>query len=95
MKDSFENIRAEREAPSFRRHQPNQYAGLWKQIALGIIVGGSVLSLIGTLLWLISVGALLGGMNIALPPPLSRHTSRGCDRSSRAKDTLKKTSRIC
>jgi hypothetical protein len=69
VKESFENIRAEREAPAFRRHQPNQYAGLWKQIALGIIVGGSVLSLIGTLLWLISVGALLGGMTIALPQP--------------------------
>ncbi|MEK0362178.1 hypothetical protein [Pseudomonas sp. CBC3] len=40
MKDDFDNIRAERETPyRIAAISLNNYAGLWKQIALGIVVG--------------------------------------------------------
>jgi hypothetical protein len=48
MRDSFDNIRAERETP-YRPAAPqtNKYAGLWKQVAIGVVVGHLSLGLIG------------------------------------------------
>ncbi|WP_312958333.1 hypothetical protein [Stutzerimonas nitrititolerans] len=40
MRDDFDNIRAERETPyRATATSSNKYAGLWKQIAIGIVVG--------------------------------------------------------
>ncbi|ARU87457.1 hypothetical protein [Pseudomonas sp. M30-35] len=55
MSNNFENLRAERDIEHYRAKPSPNYAGLWKQIALGIVVGYTVLSLLGfvaTMLWL-------------------------------------------
>ena len=66
MRDDFDNIRAERETP-YRTisTQTNQHAGLWKQIALGIMVGHLSLGLIGAVIWI--VAALLGDLQVVVP----------------------------
>jgi len=54
MRDDFDNIRAERETPyRAAATSANQYAGLWKQIAIGIVVGQLSLGLIGAAVWLV------------------------------------------
>ena len=66
MRDDFDNIRAERETPYRTAATPaNQHAGLWKQIALGIVVGHLSLGLIGAVVWI--VAALLGDLQIVVP----------------------------
>ena len=68
MRDDFDNIRAERETP-YRpaASQTNQYAGLWKQIALGIVVGHLSLGLFGFILWMIAVQLFIGDLQIVAP----------------------------
>lgn len=66
--DDFDNIRAEREMPY--RPAPtsaNKYAGLWKQIALGIVAGHLSLGLIGVVLWMVAMPLLSGGMQFVAP----------------------------
>ena len=69
MSDRFDEIRAERDlrpippSPSGR----GQHAGLWKQIALGIVVGYSALALLGALAWGVLGQLALGSLQIALP----------------------------
>ncbi len=53
--------------PTHYRSEPNRHAGLWKQIAIGIVVGYSVLGILGTLAWMILARVALGGMSINLP----------------------------
>lgn len=66
MRDDFDNIRAERETPYRTAATPaNQHAGLWKQIALGIMVGHLSLGLIGAVIWI--VAALLGDLQVVVP----------------------------
>lgn len=69
MKDDFDNIRAERETPyrSVTATPSNQYAGLWKQVAIGIVVGHLSLGLIGAVVWMIAVQVLVGDFQIVLP----------------------------
>ena len=45
-RDDFDDLRAERDMPTHYRNEPNRHAGLWKQIAIGIVVGYSVLGII-------------------------------------------------
>lgn len=68
MRDSFDNIRAERETP-YRPAAPqtNKYAGLWKQVAIGVVVGHLSLGLIGALVWMVAAQLLVGDLQIALP----------------------------
>lgn len=54
MKDEFDAIHAEREMPIRGGKQPAKYAGLWKQIAAGIVVGHLALGLIGAMTWIIA-----------------------------------------
>ena len=68
MKDDFDNIRAERETPY--RHaatQANQHAGLWKQIAIGIVVGHLSLGLIGAVVWMVAAQVFVGDLQIVAP----------------------------
>ena len=68
MRDNFENIRAERDVPLQRASTPGQnYAGLWKQIALGIIVGYSALGLLSAMGWLIFAKLAMGTLQIDVP----------------------------
>lgn len=66
--DAFDNIRAERETP-YRpaATRANQYAGLWKQIALGIVVGYLSLGLIGVVVWMVAAQLLVGDLQIVAP----------------------------
>lgn len=68
MRDDFDNIRAERETP----YRPavtssNKYAGLWKQIAIGIVVGHLSLGLIGAVIWMVAAQLLLVDLQIVAP----------------------------
>ena len=68
MRDDFDNIRAERETPY--RHaatQANQHAGLWKQIAIGIVVGHLSLGVIGAMVWIVAAQLLVGDLQIVMP----------------------------
>lgn len=69
MRDSFDNIRAERETPfrSVATTPFNQHAGLWKQIAIGIVVGHLTLGLIGTVVWMVAAQMLVGDLQIVMP----------------------------
>ncbi len=60
MRDDFDNIRAESETP-YRPSatQANQHAGLWKQIAIGIVVGHLSLGLIGAVVWMMAAQLLV------------------------------------
>lgn len=67
MRD-FENIRAERDVPLHRSSTPGpNYAGLWKQIALGIVVGYSVLGVLSAVGWWVFVKLALSGLQITTP----------------------------
>lgn len=43
------------------------HAGLWKQIALGIVVGYLALGLISAVGWAVFVRFALGGLQLAVP----------------------------
>lgn len=45
----------------------NKYTGLWKQIALGIVVGHLSLGLIGFVLWLIATHFFMGNLQLSVP----------------------------
>ncbi len=53
--------------PTHYRNEPNRHAGLWKQIAIGIIVGYSVLGIISAVAWMIIARFMLGDLSITLP----------------------------
>lgn len=68
MRDDFESIRAERDAPLHRHSTAgHNYAGLWKQIALGIVVGYSVLGVLSAVGWWLFVTLALSGLQITTP----------------------------
>ena len=69
MRDSFDNIRAERETPfrSVAATSSKPYAGLWKQIAIGIVVGHLSLGLIGSVVWMVVAQLLVGDLQIVMP----------------------------
>lgn len=67
MRDDFENIRAERDTPLYRQTQTSNHSGLWKQIALGIIVGYSVLGILSAIGWLIFLKLAMGTLQIDIP----------------------------
>ncbi|WP_019341828.1 hypothetical protein [Stutzerimonas stutzeri] len=68
MRDDFDNLRAERETP-YRpaATQANRHTGLWKQIAVGIVVGHLSLGLIGAVIWMAAAQLLVGGLQIVAP----------------------------
>lgn len=68
MRDDFDNIRAERETPyRTAATSSNKYAGLWKQIAIGIVVGHVSLGLIGAVVWMVAAQLLLNGLSFTVP----------------------------
>lgn len=69
MRDSFDNIRAEREPPyrTVTASQSNRFSGLWKQIVIGVVVGHFSLALIGAVVWLIATQLLLSALPVAAP----------------------------
>jgi uncharacterized protein (DUF2062 family) len=68
MRDDFDNIRAERETPYHTAAtSSNKYAGLWKQIAIGIVVGHLSLGLIGAVIWMVAAQFLFGDLQIVAP----------------------------
>ena len=70
MRDSFDDIRAERDLPyrtTATTPPPHSHAGLWKQIAIGIVVGHLSLGLIGAILWLVVAQLLFGDLQIVTP----------------------------
>ncbi|NRH28625.1 hypothetical protein FEZ62_13365 [Pseudomonas sp. MS19] len=69
---NFDNLRAERlhAEPDFERYQPksgNNFAGLWKQIALGIVVGFTTLSVLGFLASMLWMKLALGALQFQIP----------------------------
>ncbi|MBD9414201.1 hypothetical protein IB234_06465 [Pseudomonas sp. PDM16] len=64
MRDDFENIRAERDLPYRPSTSSSNYAGLWKQIALGIVVGYSVLGVLSAAGWWMFAKLALSGLQI-------------------------------
>lgn len=67
MKNDFEEIRAERERPLHSGNPRAQYAGLWKQIALGIVVGYSALTLLGLIAWAVTAKLMLSHLQFIAP----------------------------
>ena len=67
VNDNFESIRAERDTPAHRQASTNSYYGLWKQIALGIIVGYTVLGVMSTIGWLIFLKLSMAGFQVNIP----------------------------
>ena len=70
MRDDFESIRAERDVPpqQFRTSNPApSFSGLWKQIALGIVVGHLTLALLGAVGWWAFTHLALSGLQITSP----------------------------
>jgi ABC-type transport system involved in cytochrome bd biosynthesis fused ATPase/permease subunit len=67
MKDDFEEIRAERDRPFRYKQETKQYAGLWKQIALGIVVGYCALGLLSVIGWFIAMQVMSSGLSFNLP----------------------------
>ncbi|MFL9811886.1 hypothetical protein D7241_01355 [Stutzerimonas sp. VN223-3] len=69
MRDNFDNIRAERETPyrTVAVTPSNQYSGLWKQIAIGIVVGHLSLGVIGAVVWMAAAQLLAGDVQIVAP----------------------------
>ncbi len=68
MRDDFDNIRAERETPyRATATSSNKYAGLWKQIAIGIVVGHLSLGLIGAVVWMVAAQFLPNGLSFTAP----------------------------
>lgn len=68
VRDDFDDIRAERERPL--RGTPsssNPHAGLWKQIALGIVVGYVVLGVLTAIGWAVTAHLVLGTMKFGAP----------------------------
>ncbi|MGQ7959126.1 hypothetical protein ACUTAF_15690 [Pseudomonas sp. SP16.1] len=66
-RDDFDDLRAERDLPSRYRHEPNRFAGLWKQIAIGMVAGYSVLGILGAIAWALFGHLVLGGFTVNLP----------------------------
>lgn len=69
MRERFDEIRAERDVHSVEPAVYNRdpHAGLWKQIALGIVVGYLALGLISAVGWAVFARFALGGLQIAVP----------------------------
>lgn len=70
MRDDFDNIRAERDLPyrsNATTSSPHTHTGLWKQIALGILVGHLSLGIIGAIIWLVVAQLLVGDLQIVTP----------------------------
>ena len=66
-RDDFDDLRAERDMPTHYRNEPNRHAGLWKQIAIGIVVGYSVLGILTAVAWMLVAQVAMSGMSITLP----------------------------
>ena len=67
MNNDFESIRAERDTPVHRQASTNSYSGLWKQIALGIIAGYTVLGIMSTIGWFIFLKLSMASFQINIP----------------------------
>jgi len=69
MRDRFDEIRAERDVLSVEPvvYNRDPHAGLWKQIALGIVVGYLALGLISAVGWAVFARFALGGLQLAVP----------------------------
>lgn len=69
MRERFDEIRAERDVHSVEPvvYNRDPHAGLWKQIALGIVVGYLALGLISAVAWAVFARFALGGLQIAVP----------------------------
>jgi uncharacterized protein (DUF2062 family) len=66
-RDDFDDLRAERDMPMRQRYEANRFAGLWKQIALGIVVGYGVLGIVSAIAWLVIARIAFSGLAITLP----------------------------
>jgi hypothetical protein len=67
MKNDFEEIRAERERPARYRQNPEKFDGLWKQIAMGIVVAYCAITILTAIGWLIVINLMMGNLNFVLP----------------------------
>ncbi len=68
MRDDFDDIRAERDRPiRASGSASNPHAGLWKQIALGIVVGYVVLGVLSAIGWAVTAHLVLGTVKFGAP----------------------------
>ncbi|CAN7235652.1 hypothetical protein LJR071_000849 [Pseudomonas sp. LjRoot71] len=67
MIDDVEEIRAEREEPVRYREVQGKYAGLWKQIAMGIVAAYCAIALLTTIGWIIAAKIITGSLKLNMP----------------------------
>ena len=69
MRDHFDEIRAERDVRSVEPsgYHRDPHTGLWKQIALGIVVGYTALGILSAVGWAVYARFALSNLQIALP----------------------------
>jgi ABC-type transport system involved in cytochrome c biogenesis permease component len=69
MRERFDEIRAERDVHAVEPvvYNRDPHAGLWKQIALGIVVGYLALGVLSAVGWAVAVRFAMGGLQIAVP----------------------------
>ena len=69
MRERFDEIRAERDVRSVEPvvYNRDPHAGLWKQIALGIVVGYTALSVLGFITWAVAAKFALGNLQFIAP----------------------------
>lgn len=67
MKDDFEEIRAERDQPARYKQEPEKFAGLWKQIAIGIVTAYCIISTLTTAGGILETHVITGSLKIGLP----------------------------
>ncbi|MFI8482880.1 hypothetical protein ACIGCM_20155 [Pseudomonas sp. NPDC078700] len=67
MNNKFENLRAERDIEHYPVKSEANYAGLWKQIALGIVVGYTTLSVLGFVAAMLWMKLATSGLQLQVP----------------------------
>lgn len=67
MNNDFENIRAERDTERYQAKASPAFTGLWRQIALGIVVGYSVLSVLGFVGAMLWMKLMTSGIQLQIP----------------------------
>ncbi|WP_339491000.1 hypothetical protein [Pseudomonas sp. EL_65y_Pfl2_R95] len=67
MSNNFENLRAERDIERSPVKSSANYAGLWKQIALGIVVGYTALSVLGFVAAMLWFKLATSGLQLQVP----------------------------
>ncbi|SNR78934.1 hypothetical protein [Pseudomonas segetis] len=67
MSNNLGNLRAERDIEHYPVRNNATYAGLWKQIALGIVAGYTALSVLGFIAAMLWLKLATSGLQLQIP----------------------------